>query len=433
MITLDQAEAFSVAARPAAPHLVQNAARTDVAMRLMHGALFLAIAGSFLVFIEPSPYEAFSALLVFTCLLAGISMDRKLLPLVFLLLLYNLGGMFSLVQVAQEQAAVRFVQISFYMAFTAIIFAMIFSRDPMKSSDILTKAYIIAGLCAAIIGIVTYFDLVPGSDMFKLYGRSRSTFKDPNVYGPFLVLPALFLLQSFLMRGVRVMTLIIILVMAVGLFLTFSRAAWAHMIFSAAMMILLMFVTTSSVWFRARLVTFSILMTGVVAVLLVTLLAVGNVGAVFEQRASLNQSYDTGEGGRFANQRKSIDDLLERPNGFGPLQFRTHFNYDPHQVYLNAFASYGWLGGFSYIAMVLLTLCIGFRTVFTPTPWQPYFIAALSTFTGVAIEGMVIDTDHWRHYYLLVGLVWGFAIATMNVTRAMPKAVLFERHLRAAI
>lgn len=403
-------------------------------MQLMHGALFLTIVGSFLVFIEPSPYEAFSALLVFTCLLAGISMDRKLLPLLILLLLYNLGGMFSLIQVTDDEAAVRFVQISFYMAFTSIIFAMIFSRDPMASSNILIRAYIIAGLCAAIVGIVSYFDLIPGSDMFKLYGRSRSTFKDPNVYGPFLVLPLLFLLQSFLMRGARMTTLIVTLVTAVGLFLTFSRAAWAHMVFSAAMMIMLMFVTTSSVWFRARLVTFSILIVAAVAALLVGLLAVGNVGAVFEQRASLNQSYDTGEGGRFANQKKSIDDLMERPNGFGPLQFHTHFGYDPHQVYINAFASYGWLGGFSYIALVLLTLFVGFRTVFTPTPWQPYFIAALSTFTGVAVEGMVIDTDHWRHYYLLVGLVWGFAIATMNAKRrAETGASSSARHLRAAM
>jgi hypothetical protein len=24
----------------------------------------------------------------------------------------------------------------------------------------------------------------------------------------------------------------------------------------------------------------------------------------------------------------------------------------------------------------------------------------------------VIDTDHWRHYFLLVGLVWGLFVAT---------------------
>ncbi|MFN3351744.1 MAG: O-antigen ligase domain-containing protein, partial [Pseudorhodoplanes sp.] len=76
-----------------------------------------------------------------------------------------------------------------------------------------------------------------------------------------------------------------------------------------------------------------------------------------------------------------------------------------------------WLGGFSYLALVLLTLLIGLRTVFVATPWQRYFIPVMATFTGVAAEGMVIDTDHWRHYYLLLGLVWGFSIATMNFKR----------------
>ena len=437
MITLQQAEAFSVP-RPPVPASRAPAASPNVGLSLMHGALFLTILGSFLVFIEPSPYEVLSALLVFTCLLAGISMDRKLLPMIVLLLLYNLGGLFSLIPVSDDEAAVRFVQISFYMAITGIIFAMIFSRDPLKSSDILRRAYIVAGVCAALVGVLSYFDLIPGSDMFKLYGRSRSTFKDPNVYGPFLVLPLLFLLQTFLLRGLRLLPLAATLIMATGLFLTFSRAAWAHMIFSASLMILLLFVTTSSGWFRARLVTFSVLTVMVVTALLGALLAVGNVGAVFKERASLSQSYDTGDSGRFANQWQSVDELIDRPNGFGPLHFRYHFSYDPHQVYLNAFASYGWLGGFSYIALVLLTLFIGFRTVFTATPWQHYYIAALSTYTGVSIEGLVIDTDHWRHYYLLLGLVWGFAIATMNATKrkmpsASPGSAHLNTHLRAAM
>ena len=43
-----------------------------------------------------------------------------------------------------------------------------------------------------------------------------------------------------------------------------------------------------------------------VAGLLIGLLAVGNVGAVFKERASLNQYYDTGESGRFGNQKKIV-------------------------------------------------------------------------------------------------------------------------------
>jgi len=418
LITADQAGAIApnrpTAAAEPAPAVPVRHAPPRVAVSLLHGALFLTILGSFLVFIEPSPYEVLTALLAFTCLLAGVVLDRKLLPLIFLLLLYNLGGAFSLIPVIGDEPSRRFILISFYMAVTAIIFAMIFSTDCVRRLEILRRAYILAGICAAIAGIIGYFK---GIDLLTLYGRARGTFKDPNVYGPFLILPMLFLLQSFLVRGLRVLSLAAFLLMAAGLFLSFSRAAWAHMVFSAAMMLGLLFVTTPSGWFRARLIAISTMGTLAVAGLLLGLLAVGNVGDVFKERASLNQYYDVGESGRFGAQRKSVDRLIELPNGFGPLQFRNYFINDPHQVYLNAFASYGWLGGFSYLALVLITLTIGLRTVFVATPWQSFYIPIMSTYTGVALEGLVIDTDHWRHYYLLLGLVWGLSIATMNYRR----------------
>src|SRR5262249_52271360 len=151
---------------------------------------------------------------------------------------------------------------------------MIFTTDCVRRGEILRRAYILAGVCAALAGIVGYFK---GIDILTLYGRARGTFKDPNVFGPFLILPMLFLLQSFLTRGLRILSLAAFLIMAAGLFLSFSRAAWAHMVFSAVMMIALMFVTTPSGWFRARVVAFSVMAGLAVTGLLIGLLAVGNV------------------------------------------------------------------------------------------------------------------------------------------------------------
>jgi hypothetical protein len=48
------------------------------------------------------------------------------------------------------------------------------------------------------------------------------------------------------------------------------------------------------------------------------------------------------------------------------------------------------------------------------TPWGPYLIAAFATFFGTAMEGFVIDTDHWRHFFLLLGMIWGLSAATRN-------------------
>ena len=29
----------------------------------------------------------------------------------------------------------------------------------------------------------------------------------------------------------------------------------------------------------------------------------------------------------------------------------------------------------------------------------------------------MVDTDHWRHFFLLLGLVWGLTVATINACR----------------
>jgi O-antigen ligase len=199
--------------------------------------------------------------------------------------------------------------------------------------------------------------------------------------------------------------------------LTFSRAAWAHFVFSAALMVALMFVASPSARFRARIASFSVLTAIGVGVLLAGMLSVGTIGAVFKERASLIQEYDAGDSGRFTQQQNSIPVLLARPNGLGPYQFHKYYGQDPHDVYLNAFSSYGWIGGFSYAILVLFTLFVGYANVLKRTPWQPYFAAALATYSGVALEGFVVDTDHWRHYYLLMGIVWGLVVATLNAER----------------
>jgi len=35
----------------------------------------------------------------------------------------------------------------------------------------------------------------------------------------------------------------------------------------------------------------------------------------------------------------------------------------------------------------------------------------LAAFLGMVLEGLVIETDHWRHFYLIMAMIWGLAIA----------------------
>jgi hypothetical protein len=117
--------------------------------------------------------------------------------------------------------------------------------------------------------------------------------------------------------------------------------------------------------------------------------------------------------------------------GIGPFEFGKRWGHDPHNVYINAFASYGWIGAFGYITFVVLTWFIGIRFAFVRTPWQNYHFAALAVFLPLSLEGFIIDTDHWRHFFLIAGLLWGMSAATLRYRPPQPE--IQPGYLRAAI
>jgi O-antigen ligase len=357
-------------------------------------------------------------LLALAFVAARVPIDRAAGPLAFLLVLWNLAGVAALVPVMHSRPAVTFTVTSLYLAFTAVLFACLFADDVMRRLALLRTAYIAAAAFASLIGIAAYFHLIPNAEQFLLGSiRAKSTFKDPNVFGPFLVLPLLFLLERMLRAGFRATQLVLTLLMLFALFVSFSRGAWAHFLISAVALAAMMFLTSPSPRLRARILLLSLLAVFGLALLLAAALSIDAISAAFEERASLLQSYDAGPGGRFGRQTEGLLGLLETPFGVGPLQFAKHFGQDPHNVYLNAFASYGWIGGFAYLSLVLATLYVGFRASLVRTAWQSYLLAGFAAFVGATLEGFVIDTDHWRHYYLLLGLIWGLAGATMNARR----------------
>jgi O-antigen ligase len=175
----------------------------------------------------------------------------------------------------------------------------------------------------------------------------------------------------------------------------------------------LMFVTAPTLRARARIVSLSLLIIVALVALLMVALSFDAIGTMFYERAKLVQYYDAGTTtGRFDLQRLAFQELFDHPFGIGPYTFARVYGLQQHNVYLHAFLVYGWAGGIAYLTLVLLTIGVGLRAALVATPWQPYMIAALAAFFAVAIEGAVIDTDHWRTFYLQMGLVWGLFVAT---------------------
>jgi hypothetical protein len=393
--------------------------------RLRAGLLWLTgLAGAF-VFIEPSPYEVASLLTLFVFAATGLVLRAGILPLALLLVLYNIGFTVAAIPVLDAPKTMIWVLTSWYLAATAVFFAAVLSEDPRLLSP-LVRGTMLAAAVAALAAVVGYAQLLPQlTDLFLRYGRARGTFNDPNVLGAFLVFPMLVAMgRIFAGRRGTLRAWVLLTLFATALLLTFSRGAWGQAAFASVLMMALSFLTSRSADERARIVLIAIAGAVLLAALVALLLSFDSVAALFSERAALEQGYDAGPLGRFGRHELGALLALDQPLGIGPLQFHNLFVEDPHNAFLNAFVSGGWLSGLTYLALMLVTLGLGLRYAFVPTPWQSAYLAVYCAFAGTFAESLIIDSDHWRHYFLLVGALWGLMMASRPYLAARPQDAL---------
>ena len=242
--------------------LAQNQPQADRAPRLAisyaaikRGTLWLLGAASGLALVEPSPYEIVFLLALFVFALTGIRFSQKLLPLAILLLGYNIGGILSLIPWMGDGDSVRFTAVSVYLMITCVFIAGIMSQDAAGRLETLRRGWLFAAWIAGFAGLLGYFDIAGLGSIFTLYGRAAGTFKDPNVLGPYLALPIVYVLQRILTGQVGMARgLITLSIPLAALFFTFSRGAWGVLVVSTALMIALTFLTASSAARRRRFV-----------------------------------------------------------------------------------------------------------------------------------------------------------------------------------
>jgi O-antigen ligase/polysaccharide polymerase Wzy-like membrane protein len=391
--------------------------------------LWLAAFSGAIVIIEPSPYELaiVGALAFFS--VTGLRMRAAFLPLLLLLFLVNIGYTICAAYLMDRPEIVNWILTSWYLAISAMVFAMVFAEDTLARLDVLQRGLIAGGMIASLAGIVGYFHLIPGHpDLFTLYSRAAGTFKDPNVFGAFLIMPALFALQNVVAAppGKAVRSAVVLGIISFAVLLSFSRAAWGQLVFTSALMLILMYLTSTSPAQRARLVVLAVIGIAVAAFAVAVLLSFDSIGNLFKERASLEQSYDAGRFGRFGRYLLGAQMALDLPLGIGPLQFHNFFPEDTHNSYLNAFMSGGWISGICYPALVFTTMLLGFRHIFVRVPWQRGYLVVFAAFLGTVGESFIIDTDHWRHFWMMLGMMWGMFAAAWQFA-AQPRQIAPDR------
>lgn len=367
--------------------------------------------------IEPSPYDFLALLAIPIWAIGGFSLHRALVPILLMWFVFEAAGFLSLMPYWDEHDAQLYQLQSLYLFVTTIFFTIFFSERTVDRATLCLKAFTAGAVVSAIVGFIGYMNIGGIGPMLTTYeGRVSGTFKDPNVFGSYLVLSAAYLLQLLLLGTTRrtLLSLVSLLLILLGVFVSFSRGSWGALAGALLLTTISAFLTAETAHLRARIVR----MTAVAAILGVMalggMLSVPSVRAFFYQRAEVSQDYDEGYTGRFGNQLRSLPMLVERPEGFGPLRFRLIFGLEPHNSYIGGFANDGWIGGFAWIGIVLTSWFVGFRLMFKPSPFRRLAQVYVPTMFVLLVQGFQIDVDHWRQLFLCFGAVWGMEAARLR-------------------
>jgi hypothetical protein len=399
--------------------------------RLVNAVFAAFIFSGIISVIEPSPYDFISLLAIPIWFIGGFRLHAALIPILFLYTSFEIAGFTALIPYWSERDPVLYQLQSLYLYVTAVFFTIFFSERTLERAELCLKAYAVGAVVCSLFGLLAYFDVAGMYDRFvTVEGRVNGTFKDPNVYGSYMVLAAAYLMHGTILgnRRTLVWTIPSLGAVCIGVFLSFSRGSWGATLFAMIVVTVAAYVTTDDRRTRRRIFWMSAIALAIGVVAILAVLADDDARKFFLMRASLTQEYDEGVTGRFGNQLRSLPMLPNLPFGFGPLRFRLTFDLDPHNSYIGAFANEGWLGGLTWLMMVAASIFVGFRLMIRRSPYQRLAQIFFPALFAILLQGFQIDIDHWRQLYIMLGAVWGLEVArqrwAMAQTDAAPAATL---------
>jgi O-antigen ligase len=392
--------------------LVLALTRYDAAVGL--GFLLMAV-----VAVEPAPVDVVFAIIIVVAAVTGRFEITKVPFVVLGALGFFLAiNVLSVMESIDPAVAIIYLAVTIYLAVFAVWLAGYV--DSARRARIIVVCWLIGAVISAAVGALAYFYPFPGWELL-IFGageeggqRLKGFFADANVFAPFLIPMILLLLEETLTpRLLRLKPLVkiaFVLILTLGVVLAFSRAAWLNLAISIAV---LLFVLTLRRGGGAKAGTLFVILVMTGAGIFATLTFTGQ-DEFLKQRAQV-QRYDTS---RFGAQRTGIALAAEHPMGIGPGQFELVSPVSSHSTYVRTLAEQGFLGFLSFFSMAMITLLLALRNALRG--WSTYGIGSatlLAAWTGLLVNSFVIDTLHWRHLWILAGLIWAGAIAGVARSR----------------
>lgn len=312
--------------------------------------------------------------------------------------IFILANLISMMGVAAEPSSWRFMLITFYLLFL-FLFVRLYGQNE-KAIKVLLSGYLISAAVNAALVISGLSGLGFASSMVGWSIRGVGFFKDPNVFGAYMASAALIAMDRIVQSKGRWHRVVGYGVLAFLLGFTavysLSRAVWVSLVVSSGIY----------AWLLARQAPRSS------AVVLMLLLILALAAVFFLQSSQMAsfvsehmrlQDYDQA---RFGNQYQGLISGLSQPLGLGPAGWP-----NAHSLFVKTLAEHGLLGLVS-LGMVIVGCIWPLVRSIAAADDSRFGLSAqvlLAILMGQLVNSLVIDSIHWRHLWVLLGIAWAFS------------------------
>lgn len=377
----------------------------------------------FITIVEPAPSDIlFISLIIFALKDKIISFDKLEKHKVSLCLLagYIFISILSVFNMLNFRVGVIFFAITLYLIFYSAIIYFCSSEDNYRFIQL---AYIFGTTISAILGILGYLGVFSEYLSYDIF-RVKGLFKDPNVFGPSFIPSILILIgdikhrniikkpskggildkkifSEFIKKGTFILASLIIL-NSLGLFLSFSRAAFISFI---ASIIVLFILNIKAVNLKKLIVSALVL----VSIIITAWFGIFNneLKSFIAGRIGIH-GYDFG---RFEAQLTGVSMAFDYRIGYGPGQYeaaverKMGVGFSAHSLYTRVLLENGVLGFLMLLSVLFIILAKLYRINKMEKGNETIRSSVMiSILIGLLVNSLAVDTLHWRHLWLFFGL-----------------------------
>jgi hypothetical protein len=179
-----------------------------------------------------------------------VHLRRIPVPIVGLLAVLVVLNILSMAGAAEMGEALRYGAITLYLIVLAVWLTS-YLRNAART-QLVVRAYVAGAVISSLAAVLALFVAFPGHEVLagEVQARAQGLFKDPNVFGPFLIPAALIALEEALRPRVlglrRPAAVAVLVVLVLGIVFAFSRAGWLNFALGVAVMLLVLSLRTQA-------------------------------------------------------------------------------------------------------------------------------------------------------------------------------------------